>query len=220
MKRLFFLDFENVGAHGLKNESYTCEDVIYLFYTENAAKISLDALSGIDASVQFVPVPAGKQSLDMHLATWLGYEISKGSDDVSYCVVSNDLDYDAIIQFWKVRNVKIRRVPISTSLKTPGSPLVNSAKSNRHNTTVCSMPLPAAPPSVPKKQSQRSALNSRILQMCSASNVCQGKAGSVASVVVRHFFGPNRKELIYRDLVKIFGQKDGARYYRIVKQAL
>lgn len=220
MKRLFFLDFENVGAHGLKNESYTCEDVIYLFYTENAAKISLDALSGIDASVQFVPVPAGKQSLDMHLATWLGYEISKGNENVSYCVVSNDMDYDAIIQFWEKRNVKICRIPISTSLKTPGSMLVNPAKNNHQKTAVCPMALPAALPSAPKPQSQRSMLNSRILQMCSASNVCQEKAGSVASVVVRHYFGPNRKELIYRDLVKIFGQKDGARYYRIVKQAL
>ena len=216
MKTKFFVDFENVGVHGVKREIYESADIIYLFYTENASRISMDALSEITASVRFVPVPSGKQSLDMHLATWLGYEISQGSGEYEYCVVSNDLDYDAIIQFWKAKGIAISRLPIDTSTKAPTRP--SAEKTADSGETITSTIQSSTNPET--AQSQRASLNERIMKMCSAANVEQKTAGAVASTVLKHYYSPDRKEKIYGSLIKAYGAKAGARYYRIVKQAL
>lgn len=181
----------------------------------------MDALSGIEASVRFVPVPSGKQSLDMHLATWLGYEISQGTDAYNYCIVSNDLDYDSIIQFWKARNISVSRLPVKTSHRTPTEPFSEAQTALDQKETDQSQPTSSSTKNITANSpSQRAALNERIMKMCSAANIDQKTSGAVASVVLKHYFGPNRKKEIYESLTKAHGVKAGARYYRIVKQTL
>ena len=55
-------------------------------------------------------IPVRKQSVDMHLVSYLGYLIGKNKGkDCRYIIISRDNDYDNIIQFWKKNKIKITR---------------------------------------------------------------------------------------------------------------
>ena len=74
----YLVDFENVNEKGLESSDELGEhDHIYIFYTKNTPKISMEVLSKINkAKLHFCNIPVGKQSLDMSLVTVLGYKQS------------------------------------------------------------------------------------------------------------------------------------------------
>lgn len=98
----YLIDFENVHDGGLSGiHSLNEEDCVYILYTENANKLILDYL--LDIRVPFVvkKVANGKQSLDMHLVSFLGYLIGCEPDEGrQYAIVSHDTDFDNVCQFW------------------------------------------------------------------------------------------------------------------------
>ena len=71
MNTYYLIDFENVNSVGLETKkNLTEQDIVIIFYTKNASKIDMSVLSKIDnAKLQFIEVPVGKQSLDMHLSS-------------------------------------------------------------------------------------------------------------------------------------------------------
>lgn len=110
----FLIDYENVGGDGFDGcDKLNKTDHIHLFYTENAKKIDLDIFDNHgDAEIVTHKVPAGKQSADIHLSSFLGYLIgvNKGKD-CCYIVVSKDTDFDNVIKFWKEEeSAKVSRV--------------------------------------------------------------------------------------------------------------
>lgn len=101
MANYYLVDYENVREGGLRGaEKLGVEDSILLFYTKNANKISLDSLRDIRASIRILKAPAGKQSLDMHIASMLGYLVGKTEERGNYIIVSKDNDFDTIITSW------------------------------------------------------------------------------------------------------------------------
>lgn len=103
METFYLIDFENVHNEGLENIGTLAKtDHVHIFYTENAPTIRLDIVltEGIDIVGHKVPVR--RQSLDMHLVSYLGYllGINKGKE-YSYVIISKDIDYDNIIKFWQ-----------------------------------------------------------------------------------------------------------------------
>lgn len=213
----YFVDYENVGIYGLKNVSYTNADIIFLFFTENAAKISLDTLSSIGAATQYVPVPAGKQSLDMHLASGLGYEIGKTGTDCSYCVISNDLDYDPVIQYWKSHGVSVKRLSIDPhEIKKSAGTRVRPAKVTqpKSNSDVSKINHASNP------QEQKSILNETVFKICGRSKIDNRVIGIVSATVLKHYGQDHAKERVYQDLVKRFGQAKGKIYYCLVKNII
>lgn len=62
-------------------------------------------------------VPARKQSLDMHLVSYLGHLLAKHGKQCAYVIVSKDKDYDNIINFWKEEGY----LNISRKQKIPGA---------------------------------------------------------------------------------------------------
>ena len=110
MKKHYLIDFENVSDDGLKGYfELSPEDTVEIFYTENAARIGIDFLENClaapeRAALRFIKVPAGKQSLDMQLATYLGALLAgDGAPDAEYCIVSKDKGFASIRQFWQGR---------------------------------------------------------------------------------------------------------------------
>ena len=99
----YLIDYENVSFRGLLGLSeLSREDSVYLFYTENANQVSLDMLNRMQAKLYVIRVAPGKQSLDMHLASWLGNLIGKeAAPDEHYVIISNDTDFDGVISFWR-----------------------------------------------------------------------------------------------------------------------
>lgn len=120
-ENFYLIDFENVHETGLScSRELNTHDHIHIFSTENAPKISLEPLIVFNSSdLESHIIPAGKQSLDMHLTAYLGYLIGMHqAENCKYIVVSNDTDYDNIISFLKkttdseiIRQAKIEMLP-------------------------------------------------------------------------------------------------------------
>ena len=98
----YLVDFENVHENGLYGMyELPAEDCVYIFHTSCSDKISLGCLDDVQAWVKVILVPPGKQSLDMHLGSFLGYLIGKEQDpETRYAIVSKDADYRGIAYFW------------------------------------------------------------------------------------------------------------------------
>ena len=100
----YLVDFENVKDAGLAcNRSLTVSEHIHVFSTKNAPKINLETLSAFN-NVDFNShiVPAGNESLDMHLIAYLGYIIGTDTEKNAknkYVIFSKDTDYDNTIKF-------------------------------------------------------------------------------------------------------------------------
>lgn len=103
---------KNTGLIGC--EKLKKNDRIILFYTDNAKSIDIDIIQYHgEAKLILYKVSAGKQSLDMHLGSYLGYLIGRNKDrECKYVIISKDTDYDNIMNFWiEKTGVKILRRP-------------------------------------------------------------------------------------------------------------
>lgn len=118
--KYYLIDFDNVNtSKDLKGwETFTADYYIYLFYTADKAKIDVSlANKHGKAGFEYIEVPEGKQSLDMHLVSLLGFLVNKDKDG-EYVIVSKDTDYDKIIKFWQSReNINITKCAKITPLK-------------------------------------------------------------------------------------------------------
>lgn len=103
METYFLVDFENVNNSGIENmDALTNNNHVHIFTTKNASNIHRDTSTkkGLDIKKHIVPV--GKQSVDMHLVSYLGYLLgSCNSKPAAFVIVSEDKDYNNIIQYWK-----------------------------------------------------------------------------------------------------------------------
>ena len=109
----YFIDSENVGDNWISLlSSVTVEDEILVFYTANSPHMNyrnLILLKESDARVSFIECFEGSNALDFQLCTELGYRLS-GIGDGDFIIVSNDTGYDAIVKYWKKRDVSVRRM--------------------------------------------------------------------------------------------------------------
>ena len=113
----FLIDYENVnvaGFDGLSN--LTAEDVVIVFYTENAETLTFDLHTKINeskAKIQFQKVSAkSKNALDFQLCSYLGYLIRGKIDNKNrYYIVSKDNGYSVLSEYWsKQRGEKVLSV--------------------------------------------------------------------------------------------------------------
>ena len=112
---VFLIDYENVSSSGLDGlETLTAQDTIYIFYTENADRLTFDAhrrLMECAANVQYFKVETGsKNALDFQLVSYLGYLVH-GNRQSRYYIISKDAGFDSVIKFWAKLNVSVQRVP-------------------------------------------------------------------------------------------------------------
>lgn len=111
----FLIDYENVSASGLDGlETLTEQDTVYIFYTENADRLTFDAhrrLMESPAKVRYYKVETGtKNALDFQLVSYLGYLIRE-NNGCGYFIISKDSGFDSVLKFWELRNVSITRLP-------------------------------------------------------------------------------------------------------------
>lgn len=102
METFYLVDFENVHNEGLENiDSLSKTDHVHIFSTEKALNIRMDIVFSKGADIKGHIVPTRKQSLDMHLVSYLGHLLGIHGRQCAYVIVSKDTDYDNIIKFWK-----------------------------------------------------------------------------------------------------------------------
>lgn len=112
---LFLVDYENVSASGLSGlEKLTEEDVVYIFYTENADRLTFDAhqrLLESRARVRYYKVESGtKNALDFQLVSFLGYMVHEHGQAAVYHIISKDSGFDSVCHFWEKQSIKVLRV--------------------------------------------------------------------------------------------------------------
>ena len=113
----YLIDYENVGSEGLKGvvDNLDAESSVILFYSQNAAKITLEIhikMHESKAKIQYCKVEADhKNALDFQLASYLGYVIKENQDkQCSYFIVSKDTGFSSLVPFWKERKINIKLV--------------------------------------------------------------------------------------------------------------
>ena len=163
MANCYFIDFENVHNTGLKELSgLNADDLIYIFYTGNSENITLDnvdLLNRTRCSYELIKVPAGSQSLDMHLISFAGYTLGVNGKKYTYVVISKDKDYDNIISFWNKRcGVSIKRAE-TINTKAQGKKQVTEAAQKP-----TAVPIPAVKENVPTVQASEAKENTPTVQ--------------------------------------------------------
>ena len=106
---VYLVDFENVHSEGLTGvEKLGENDECYIFYSVNACSLSFDLHQKIiesKAKFYYKMVDAhGKNALDFHLVTFLGYLVAKHPDEHFY-VVSGDKMFCCATDYWCKENV-------------------------------------------------------------------------------------------------------------------
>ncbi len=118
---VYLVDYENVKTDGLLGIGSLSEsDALYLFYSENANKLTFDLhekLLESKARIEYLKADVGtKNSLDFQLVTYIGWLIARNNDS-SYVIVTNDNGFKSVVTFWKKRGVKIEMVANLTRTK-------------------------------------------------------------------------------------------------------
>ena len=128
----YFIDYENVHDSGLTGiDKIDKDSVIYLLYSDACKNVSIAFLEKVlnkEIRVKLYKTETGKNALDFQLSSVLGYIIKQNEKQESrkgifkkqtvsehpvkqeYFIISKDQGFDAIVEFWKQRNVNISRV--------------------------------------------------------------------------------------------------------------
>lgn len=184
----YLIDFENVHEDGLIcSKKLTQHDHIHIFSTTNAPKISLEKLASFNHAEQFSHViPAGKQSLDMHLVSYLGYLIGLNTNNrCKYIIISRDTDYDNVISFFKTiapLNITRRNAMGVVSKPVTVKKAVSAQVSANKAAATTKKKNKAA--SAAKNKTQ---LNSNIQKAVSKAGYDSSTINKVASIVVKHY---------------------------------
>ncbi len=113
MRDIYLIDFENVASEGLSGITYLSpEDQVIIFYSANSNRLSMKMHILIGKSIcnlsYFEVSVGGKNALDHQISTWLGYLIGTGAAERSYYIVSRDMGYRHVANFWAVNDGKPR----------------------------------------------------------------------------------------------------------------
>lgn len=136
----YLIDYENVNSDGLEGcDKLGSTDHIIIFFTQNAKKIDMsDIADHGDADIEMYEVPAGKQSADIHISSYLGY--LTGKHEVNKCsivIVSKDTDFDNVIKFWKNKaGLKITRKQQINKVTQQQTPKKKEASPSKGSTKV------------------------------------------------------------------------------------
>ena len=232
----YLIDFENVGLKGLEGaEKLSAQDHVHLFSTRNAPKINTATLATFNGKNLVVhEVPAKSQSVDMHLVSYLGYLLGKHDPAPAIVILSNDTDYDDIVQFWKteLNVIVVRRDhfedPKPSAPKKAAGKAKATGKAAAKEKAPASEKAPAAREKAPAKEKapkpvepkDKTAVNNAVLKTLSAAKYDNEIVSFCASQVTKLFTEKNGKQLIYRSIISKYGQEQGLEIYRQIKKLL
>ncbi len=142
MGKYYLVDFENVSNDGLKGlDDLQEQDGLIIFYSDKTSKLTFGMhkkLEKLKARKEYISIDGGsKNSLDFQLSTYLGYLVSADAD-AEFAIISKDTGYDAVVKFWKKRNVAIVRAN-DIALSTPNTENTNSPEKQDLKTVIATL---------------------------------------------------------------------------------
>lgn len=208
----YLIDFENVGIQGIQGvETLSPSDRIHFFSTSNGSKFDVKTLQRFNGkNVSYHDVPQRKQSVDMHLVSFLGYLIGQGEKQL--VIISKDTDYDDIRNFWKDWNVSVKRAEtISASLSPKTIVVAKEAQKKAEQ----KKPKPAA-----MTAQEKINLNTAVMTTLRKAGYDPDTVGKAASLVAKHRDQNERKKYIHGAFVQEYGQDKGLKLYHAIKAFL
>ena len=177
----FLIDYENVHGDGLSG----CQDLgktdhIVIFFTQNAKNIDMSDISNHGAAdLEMIEVPAGKQSADMHIGSYLGYLAGKNGKSCNVVIVSKDTDFDNVIKFWKQKTgISASRTEQIKKKVTP-----KPQPSTKQQTT-------AKKPVTKVNSTKKTRLNQEVMQAVRNAGFIADVPNTVAQIATE-FYGDN-----------------------------
>ncbi|MDE6501431.1 MAG: hypothetical protein K2L10_05060 [Ruminococcus sp.] len=114
-KKYCFVDYDNVHQAGLNGIDKMSEnDKVMIFYTPNNETLTFGMykkMTRCKADIELYRIQStAKSVLNFQLCTLLGYTVGN-SPETEYYIISNDLSYEYIMNFWKDKNIDVRMSP-------------------------------------------------------------------------------------------------------------
>ncbi|MBQ9698798.1 MAG: hypothetical protein IJV46_09675 [Acidaminococcaceae bacterium] len=193
MKTHYLIDYENRHNNAFIGiETLTKKDHMHVFSTANARLNVSDLALNKDVKIKFHSVPAGKESLDLCLVSTLGYLISESKRNTVFVIVSQDRGFDHVINYWKIdKNVVIvRRDCIAT-------PAIQN-----------------------EQQLAKKLLCEKVQRVLADADIDGNAINRTAAIVSKNFTQQHRKKQVYLTLLSTYGQAQGLKLYKIIKDLL
>lgn len=208
IETFYLIDYENVNSDGLAGcDKLTNTDHIIIFFTKNAMKINMSEIANHgDAELAMIEVPAGKQSADIHIGSYVGYlaGINKGKD-CSIVVVSKDTDFDNVIKFWKAKTgVKASRAQ-QIKVSTPKATTAKQATTSKKATTKVD-------------GNKKTKLNQEVMQAVRASGFDASVANTTAQIAAGFYGEECLNNLVHNELRERY--ENYLEVYEAVKKVL
>ncbi|OUM67317.1 hypothetical protein PIROE2DRAFT_58860 [Piromyces sp. E2] len=224
-KNYYLIDYENVGTKGLEGaDNLNSNDYVHLFSTRNAPKITtaiLATFNSINFKVHEVPVK--KQSVDMHLVTYLGYLIGIDGSSSNYIIVSKDNDYQNIGKYWK--NENNIEITIQDSFINSGKPTKKDTKSSNTQSNANSPPNSKNTKSSNTQSNANSPSNSKnknlnnfklVLKCALKKGGCSNNlTNRIIKIVSKHYGNKNFLMLVHNELQITF--EEHSMIYDVIK---
>ncbi len=227
---VYLIDFENVHEEGFQAIGRIGEkDAVYCFFTKNVAKISMSALAGIKSGqLHFIEAESGKQSLDLALVSYLGYLIGIRPQELYYDIISNDNGFTKAADFWNKRipGMRIRLRKTNTELKqktqsqTTASLNTSDVPVSPVPSTVQALPTSKTTQGVSSTPGAEGTPESAITSALESAGMDPAAADFLQQQVEKYRTDKNVKQLVYRAVVKKYGQRDGTKIYNSTKKLL
>jgi len=215
----FLIDYENVGVKGLEGaDDLNSDDYVHLFSTRNAPKITTAILAKFN-SINFKvhEVPVKKQSVDMHLVTYLGYLIGVNDSSSNYIIISKDNDYQNIAKYWK--NEKNITVTIQDNfIMNQSNANSNSGKSTIKNTKSPNAQSNVNSPNTKNKELKNKELNNFKTALRSALKkygYSYNNTNRIIKIVSNHYGKEKFLMLVHNELQITF--EEHSEIYDVIK---
>ena len=119
MATIYYIDSENVGDGWIEllEEVADSDSKFLVFYTKNTPRIAYpQAIQLMEANIkpEFIKCYEGSNGLDFQLVSYLGYELCANNSN-EMIIVSKDTGFDAVVNFWTERDMKVKRIKPSNS---------------------------------------------------------------------------------------------------------
>lgn len=113
MKKIYLVDSENVGDIWVPLLAASQpEDEVIVFYTQKSPHMNYEnvrMLKETDKEANFIKCFEGSNALDFQLVSELGYRLRE-NQECDYVIVSNDTGFDAVVRYWSLRQMSVRRL--------------------------------------------------------------------------------------------------------------
>ncbi len=208
----YLIDYENVHSDGLSGcEKLKSTDHIIIFFTRNAKNIDMSIIANHgQATIDMIEIPVGKQSVDMHIGSYIGFLVGKNGSNINLCVVSKDKGYDGVLDFWS------KKVRISTKRITQIKEQENAVAESNNQAKEPEIKVQVA--NNPTKSNDKTTVNAEIQNILLAGGFQKDVVIFVAGTVVKNINVKNKKQQIYRAIISKYGQNKGLKVYNQIKK--